>query len=127
MSPRDITRRVLSRPLRSPYLPGGGARPRSRWIWLVPIVWLLWVVVLSDHSLLRIARLRQDLHRATAELQRVHRESQDLQDRLDDPQQRAEHAEEALRRLGMVRPGETIYRIGGAADTARAPGATPRR
>ena len=120
MSPRDITGRVLSRPLRSPYLPGGGARPHSRWLILLPLAWLLWVGVLSDHRLWRIARLKQDLQRATTEIRHVRTETAQLEARLNDPQARAENAEEHLRGLGMSRPGETIYRIGAAAaDSTR--------
>ncbi len=124
MSPRDITGRVLGRPLRSPYAPGGGS-PRARWLWLLPVAWLLWVGLLSDHSLWRIARLRHDLSAARADLQRVQRETAALDARLRDPAERREHAEEALRRQGMTRPNEILYRLGsGNPDSARSgPGA----
>lgn len=112
MRPRDITGRVLRRPLRSPYLPGGGGRPWLRWALLVVTAWLLYAAVLSDHSLWRILRLRQQLGEAEAETARVKSETSKLEARLDDPKSRAEHAEEVLRGQGMARPNEIIYRLG---------------
>jgi len=114
VSPKDISGRVLSRPLRSPYGRGFTPASRARWLWLLPIAWLLWVTVISEHSLLRIARLRGELGSARAELTRVRGEATKLDARLDDPRERARSAEEALRRQGMARPGEIIYRLGGA-------------
>jgi cell division protein FtsB len=123
--PRDITGRVLGKPLRSPYAPGGGS-PRARWLWLLPVAWLLWVGVISDHSLWRIARLRQDLSTAQADLQHLRQQTADLDARVHDPAERREHAEAALRARGMARPGEIIYRLGtGEADSARTTTGTP--
>lgn len=120
MRPRDITGRVLRRPLRSPYFPGGGHR-WLRWAILAASAWLLYVAVLSDHSLWRILRLRQQLAESDAEIQRVQAETRKLEARLDDPRVRQEHAEEVLRRQGLARPNEIIYRLGesNADSTAR--------
>jgi cell division protein FtsB len=94
--------------------------PRSRWIWLLPLAWLAWAGFLSDHSLLRIARLKQQLVAARADIERVRREAADLDARSSDPVERSQHAEEALRARGMARPGEIIYRLGtGRADAGR--------
>ncbi len=112
MRPRDITGRVLRRPLRSPYLPGGGPHHWLRWALLAVSVWLLYTAVLSDHSLWRIARLRQELAETETEVQRVKAETRKLEARLDDPRARAEHAEEVLRSQGLARPNEIIYRLG---------------
>ena len=117
MGSKDITRRVLSRPLHSPYLPGGGARPRRRWLWLLLAAWLAWIGVFSSHSLWRITRLKHDLSGANAEIARVHAQTRHLDDQLSDPQARAEHGEEMLRRQGMARPGEIVYRLGGVSDS----------
>jgi cell division protein FtsB len=114
VSPRDITGRVLGKPLRSPY-GYGGTPSRAHWLWLLPAAWVLWAGVLSDHSWWRISRLRAELLSARAELQRVNAESARLTARLADPQEKAEHAEETLRAQGMARPGEIIYRF----DSAR--------
>ena len=119
MKPRDITRRVLGRPMRSPYLPGGGMRRRRIGWWLLGGAWLAWIAFLSDHSLWRIARLRHELASARGDLARVQVETRRLDDQLHDPAARAEHGEEILRRQGMARPGEIVYRLGGAPDTLR--------
>ena len=125
MGPRDITGRVLGKPLRSPYAPGGGT-PRSRWLWLLPGAWLLWVAVISDHSLWRIARLRHELVAARADLEHVRHDTARLDARLHDPRARNEHAEEMLRLQGMSRPNEIIYRLGsGRADSARSTTGAP--
>ena len=120
-NPRDISGRVLSRPLHSRYGRGFTSHPRARWLWLLPVAWLLWVTVISEHSLLRIARLRTELATARSELTRVHGEAGQLDAQLDDPAERQRAAEVALRRQGMSRPGEIIYRLGGgaASDSAR--------
>ncbi len=118
MRPRDITARVLKKPLRSPYLPGGGERRWIRWALLAVSAWLLWAAVLSDHSLWRIVRLRQELTETDVETRRVQAETRKLEARLDDPRVRQEHAEEVLRRQGLARPNEIIYRLGnGHADS----------
>lgn len=112
MRPRDITKRVLSRPLRSPFAPGGGDPTRGRWILIGIGVWLLWVGVLSDHSLWRIAQLKRELSNAGRELDRVTEESHAIQASLEDPVARREQAERVLRtQQGWSRPGEIIYRV----------------
>jgi len=112
LGPRDITRRVLSRPLRSPFAPGGGDPTRHRWIWVGLGVWLLWVTVISDHSLWRILQLKRELAQAERELGQVTAESQSIQAALDDPVARREQAERVLRtQQGWSRPGEIVYRV----------------
>lgn len=119
MKPKDITGRVLGRPLRSPYVMSGGRR-WLRWALLGVSVWLLYVSVLSDHSLWRILRLKHDISASDAELKRVQVESHRLESRLDDPRTREQHAEEVLRSQGFARPGEIVYRLGGSvADSTR--------
>jgi cell division protein FtsB len=114
LRPKDITGRVLRKPLHSPY--GAGAGPSwRRWVLLVAAGWLLYVSVLSDHSLWRIMRLRQELTASDAEVKHVRSETHKLEQRLDDPRARADHAEEVLRTQGMARPGEIVYRLGGSA------------
>jgi cell division protein FtsB len=110
LNPRDITGRVLGKPLRSPY-GYGGAPSRVRWLWLLPAAWLLWAGVISDHSLWRISRLQHELSNARTELQRVNSETARLSARLADPREKSEHAEAMLRAQGMAKPGEIIYRF----------------
>ncbi len=121
MKPRDITARVLSRPLRSPYGRGGTPRPWLRWALLGVAGWLVYTALFSDHSLWRIARLKHELAETDAEVARVQAETRDLETQLNDPKSRAEHAEQVLRQQGLARPNEIIYRLGkGVADsTAR--------
>ena len=120
MKPKDITGRVLGRPLHSPYAPGGGSPSRRRWLWRGVAGRLLWVGAFSDHSFWRIARLRHELRTANAEIARVKSEESRLDARLRDPAERARHAEEVLRQQGMARPGEIVYRLGtGSADSSR--------
>jgi len=116
VTPKDITSRVLRRPLRSPY---GGAphRPWLRWALLVVSAWLLYAAVLSDHSLWRIAQLRHELAETEAEVSKVQAETRDLEGQLHDPHLKVEHAEQVLRRQGLARPNEIIYRLGGEADS----------
>lgn len=117
MRPRDITRRVLSRPLHSRYGRSGGPR-WLRWVLLAGSAWLFYSAVLSDHSLWRVLRLRQELSQSEAEVREVRAEAKALEARLNDPRSRAEHAEEVLRRQGLARPNEIIYRLGrSAADS----------
>ena len=111
---KDITARVLGRPLNSPYHPGSGRRMWRRVALLAGTAWLLYAAVLSDHSLWRISRLRRELTQSEAELKEVQAETARLEARLDDPRVRAEHAEVVLRLQGLARPNEIIYRLGGA-------------
>jgi len=121
LTPRDITGRVLGKPLRSPY-GYGGTPSRRHWLWLLPAAWLLWIGLLSDHSLWHISRLHLELSSARAELQRVNGETSRLGARLADPREKADHAEATLRAQGMARPGEIIYRF----DSARPEAAKAR-
>jgi cell division protein FtsB len=115
--PRDISGRILGRPLRSPYSSGGTPRGR-RWLWILAGAWLLYAAAFSEHSLWRIARLRHELAVTHAELGRVRAEAGRLDARMTDPRERSEHAEQMLRAQGMARPGEIVYRFG--ADTLHA-------
>ena len=114
MRPRDITGRVLSRPLQSPYAPSVHSLFRKRWFWGAMFLWLLWMSVLSDHSLLNIARMQHHLLATRSKVARVKADARDLEQQLNDPAARREHAEAMLRQQGMVRPGEIQYRLGGA-------------
>lgn len=120
MRPRDITGRVLSRPLQSPYAPSANSLFGKRWLWAALFLWALWMSVLSDHSLLNIMRMRHQLSGMNHEIARVRSEANQLREQLKDPNARRDHAEAMLRQQGMLRPGEIQYRLGGAAtDSSR--------
>ena len=89
--------------------------------WLALGLWLVWVALLSDHSLWRIWRLGHDRDRAEKELERTKAEVDRLDAELDNPATQRDLAERALReKTGMARPGEIVYRIreGAKADTS---------
>ena len=119
MNPRDITRRVLGRPMHSPYMPGGGVPSRRLWWWVGGFLWLAWIALLSDHSLWRIFRLKQELRAANVEIAQIEGATRKLDAQMSDPHARAEQSEEILRKQGMARPGEIVYRLGGDADSSR--------
>lgn len=119
MSPRDITGRILGRPLRSRYGHGASGPSAVRWLLLAGAAWLVYATFFSDHSLWRIATLRHQLTVTDAEVRRVRAETTKLESRLTDPRERAAHAEEMLRGQGMARQGEIIYRLGAGADSSK--------
>lgn len=100
--------------------PADPLRKGLRWGWIALALWLVWIGLLSDHSLWRIWRLGHDNARAEKELTQTRAEVARLDAELNNPATQRELAERALReRTGMARPGEIIYRIklGAMADT----------
>lgn len=107
---RDISRRILGRSMASPFAPAEPAWRRLRWLVWIAAAWLVYSAFLSDRSFFRIARLRHELATANAEVERIGRESGDLEARMADPKARQRQAEKTLReRTGMARPDEMIY------------------
>lgn len=112
---RDITRRLARHP--SAFGPPRGPWARLRRVLVLGLAaWLLWMVVLSDHSLLRLwqverqnTRVERDARVAQAEAERVDRQ-------LNDPDERRALAEQVLREEhGLARKGEQVYRVDGSA------------
>lgn len=117
---RDIGRRIQRYRLSRYAPPEDPVRRRVPWFWLVAAAWMVWAGVISDHSLYRMWRLRQENHRAAAQLTRVEREIGRLDREIKDPAARREMGERALRETGgMAKPGEIVYKIRAARDTAR--------
>ena len=79
--------------------------------WVALGLWLVWIAVLSDHSLWRIWRLGREHAQTEQDLQRTRREVDRLDAELNNPATQREQAESALRRTGMAGPGEIVYRI----------------
>ena len=108
---RDVADRWFMRPI-GRRRKSAGARPIPRWFWLVAGAWLLWVSVLSEHSFLRIARLKRDVAQAEGDTRRVKDETADQQAQLSDPQAKRDRAEEIARtQHGWAAPGEIVYRF----------------
>lgn len=115
---RDLARRIQR------YRLGRyGRAPRfrlRRWpLWLAGGAWLAWAAFLSDHSWLRILKLRGETQRSQRQTAAVEQEIERLEREASDPRLRRESAERWLREQGgMARPGEIVYRIqDGAPDT----------
>ncbi len=109
---RDISNRLKRYRLSRYAPPVDPVRRRLRWAWLLGALWLIWVAVVSDHSLLRIWSLGRENARAKAELEHARAETAQLDAQVRDPRASRELAEHVLReRSGMARPGEIVYRI----------------
>jgi len=112
---RDISQRLKRHRLSRYAAPVDAVRRRLRWAWVLGGLWLVWIALVSDHSLLRIWKLGRENTRARQELEQVRAEIARLDAQSKDPKAGREMAEHALReRSGMARPGEIIYRIQGA-------------
>ena len=109
---RDIGSR-LSRYRLSRYAPPTDPLQRKlRWGWVALALWLVWIGLLSDHSLWRIWRLGRENARAEQQLERTRAEVVKLDGELNNPETQRELAERALReKTGMARPDEIVYRI----------------
>jgi cell division protein FtsB len=113
MKSREHSRRFFARPLESR---GSAARGRHipRWFWLVAGVWLAWVTVLSDHSFWRITQLRHEIGAAEREAERLRRDTEHLDEQVNDPDAKRFRAEEIARtQHGWAAPGELVYRFRG--------------
>jgi len=107
---RDIQTRLLRYRL-SRYAAPDPLR-RLRWVWVIVALWLAWVGLLSDHSLIHIWRLDRENTAARRELETLRAEIARLDAELADPEAGRLRAEHWLReRDGMARPKEIIYRI----------------
>ena len=113
MKPRDATRRFFSRPLEQDPR-RGGARDIPRWFWLIAGVWLAWVLVISEHSVWRIYRLRHEIAQAEADGRRLKGDTARLRAQLSDPEAKRFRAEEIARtQHGWAAPGEIVYKFRG--------------
>jgi len=116
---RDIGSRINRYRLSRYAVPVDKIRRRLRWAWLLGVLWLIWVGVVSDHSLLRIWSLNRENAQAGRRLEEMRGEIDRLNAQLKDPAAERRLAERMLReKSGMARPGEIVYRIdAGAGDT----------
>jgi cell division protein FtsB len=111
---RDIGSRIQRYRLSRYAAPVDVVRRRLRWGWLLGALWLLWVGLISDHSLLRIWSLGRENGRVKAQLASARDEIDRLDTQLKDPAASRRLAEHELReKSGMARPNEIVYRIRG--------------
>jgi len=89
-------------------------RRRLRWAWPLAAVWMVYIGLLSDHSLFRIWRLSAENIRMRVALDETRGELERLERQIHDPKARRDWAERTLReRNWWARPGEIIYRVPG--------------
>lgn len=116
----DIDSRLRRHRLTRYAAPTDPLRRGLRLGWVALGLWLIWIGVLSDHSLWRIWRLGREEARAQQELDKTKSEVDRLDSELNNPATQRELAERALReKTGMARPDEIVYRIrsGARGDT----------
>ncbi|MGH7741389.1 MAG: FtsB family cell division protein [Candidatus Eiseniibacteriota bacterium] len=116
---RDIGRRIGRYRLSRYAPPVDRVRRSLRWAWWLGALWLVWIGLISDHSLLRIARLRYAIVSSQRKLERSSRELQAIAATLRDPDLMVER--EARVTYGMAKPGELIYRVSGQRPGSPAP------
>jgi hypothetical protein len=116
---RDIGRRIGRYRLSRYAPPVDRVRRSLRWGWWLAALWLLWIGVISDHSLLRIWKLTAANHTTQAKLASESRELDAIAVTLRDPQSFVERI--ARRDYRMAKPGERIYIISGERPSPPAP------
>jgi hypothetical protein len=116
---RDIERR-LGRYRLSRYAPPVDPVRRSlKWAWWLGALWLLWIGVISDHSLLRISRLSSTYAASQRRLADERRQADQIAATLRNPDELVEQT--ARRNYRMAKPGERIYIISGDHPAAKQP------
>jgi len=109
---RDIGQRIRRYRLTRYESPHRPLLRRLRWLLPFLLLWLAYVGLFSEHSLLRLWKLSREEARTRAELASTRQELQRAEARLKDPRARRTEGEHVLReRDGWARPSEIIYRI----------------
>jgi len=116
---RDIGRRIRRYRLSRYAPPVDRVRRSLKWAWWLGALWLVWIALISDHSLLRIWRLRAALESSGRRLAESRRETEGIAATLRHPDLLVERT--ARENYGMARPGEVIYRISGDRPSTPAP------
>ena len=90
-----------------------------RWILAAAVVWGLWAVFLSDHSVMRLAKLQSDRDRLAVQASEATFAYNEVKDRVPNGELTDAQAERVLReRHNFARKDELVYVIG--EDTMRA-------
>jgi cell division protein FtsB len=116
---RDIGRRIGRYRLSRYAPPVDRVRRSLRWGWWLGALWLVWIALISDHSLLRIWRLSAEIHASQVRLVNSSRELGLITATLRNPGLLAERT--ARENFGMARRGEIIYRVSGERPAPPAP------
>jgi cell division protein FtsB len=116
---RDIGRRIGRYRLSRYAPPVDRVRRSLRWGWWLGALWLVWVGLISDHSLLRIWRLRAAIDSSQRKLANSNREMETIAATMRNPNLMVER--EARVTYGMAKPGEIVYRVSGGRPSAPAP------
>ncbi len=84
----------------------------GRWIAAVVVIFLLlWIAFFDSHSLLRRYTWHAEYERLQQENQRLQRETERLRGELAEPLTDERIEQIAREEYGMIRPGETVYRV----------------
>ena len=116
---RDIGRRIGRYRLSRYAPPVDRVRRSLRWGWWLAGLWMLWVGVISEHSLLRIWRLAAENHSTQAKLVSSSRQLDQIAATLRHPERMIEST--ARREYRWARPGERVYIISGERPAPPAP------
>jgi hypothetical protein len=110
---RDIGVRIARQKLLRYRTPEPEGKRWRRWLLLGLAAWAVWALLVSDHSVSRLLRLKSDRDRLAVELSRAQRNLGRAEKRIPNPKPTPEQAERMLReRHGYARDGEWIYIIG---------------
>ncbi|HHP7237334.1 FtsB family cell division protein [Longibacter sp.] len=83
-----------------------------RWLIVGGVVFLvLWILFFDSHSLLQRYRWHAEHERLTQENARLMQETERLRKQLEEPLSDETVERIAREEYGMIRPGETVYRI----------------
>ena len=107
--------------------PGGGGRRRWRLLLVGGLLLGLLLASLSgDASLIRLYRLSRQRADLAQDIERLQPENARLRREVEAFQQDETRLEEiARRKLGLVRPGEVVYRFAAPAESPAAAGDSP--
>ena len=94
--------------------PESGWSRSRRWLWSLLGLWAIYVGVLSEHSLWRLWRVRQQAARTAGTARETQAEADRIDRQIHEPAQRRDLSERVLREEhGLARKGEEIYRLEG--------------
>jgi hypothetical protein len=116
---KDIGVRLARQRLLRYRVPKPEAARWRGWVMLGVAAWGLWALFLSDHSVLKLLKLKSDRDRLSMQASEAQLAYEDAKERVPDEKLTDAQAERILReRHNYARDGEIVYVIG--QDTTRA-------